>query len=161
MARICEISVVPSRDRVGTTKGAVRSAARRTHPVSETPVVDDASPVPPDAERMQNLSPAARVTWLATKLGAAGARRAGIEAAPGDAVALLRSDDVGHPDKLARQVGHPTSAAAVTCGGEGLDASGSHLRTRCALLAARHPASSFMGQPRARFRLRAWWDAAL
>lgn len=97
--------VVPTYDRVDLLRRALDSALSQTVPPGEVVVVDDASPDPVepvlaaayDAERL-------RVVRHDANRGAAAARNTGAEAATGEYVAFLDSDDYWAETKLERQL---------------------------------------------------------
>ena len=96
--------VIPVFNRRGPLERAIRSVLGQSRTGCELIVVDDAS--------AEDLAPARRLVeeaghrWLALpgNLGPAGARNAGADAARGDWVAFLDSDDVWLPRKLERQI---------------------------------------------------------
>ncbi|WP_340118937.1 glycosyltransferase [Pelagibius sp. 7325] len=96
--------VVPNFNREAELQRAVDSVLAQDYPAVEVVVVDDASTRPIRLE----VPPAAqdRVHWvrLAVNQGGATARNAGIDAAAGELVAFLDSDDVWTAGKLSRQV---------------------------------------------------------
>ena len=96
--------VIPNFNREAELQRAVDSVLAQDYPALEVIVVDDASTRPVRLE----LPPAAReaVRWLQLERngGGATARNAGIDAAKGEVVAFLDSDDVWTSDKLTRQM---------------------------------------------------------
>lgn len=125
--------IIPSFDRHEATLRAVASVRAQTMPVAQILVVDDASRPPlPETGWPEGLGDL-HVLRLEVNRGAAGARQAGIDAARGDVVAFLDSDDRWTPDKLARQ--YPLLKAdnpllAVSCGWQELHPDGSPGRRR-------------------------------
>jgi glycosyltransferase involved in cell wall biosynthesis len=96
--------VIPNFNREAELQRAVDSVLAQDYPALEVIVVDDASTRPVRLD----LPPAAReaVRWLQLERngGGATARNAGIDAAKGEVVAFLDSDDVWTSDKLTRQM---------------------------------------------------------
>jgi len=97
--------VIPTYNRRETVTRAVDSALDQTLTDREVIVVDDAS-TDGTVEALDRYADDPRVRVLAheTNRGGSAARNTGIEAARGQYVAFLDSDDVFHPEKLARQV---------------------------------------------------------
>lgn len=114
--------VVPTLDEAELTGRAVRSAMEQGPQVREVIVVDDGSEIPLSAAMLKINDARLRVLRLATNLGAAAARQAGIEAAGGELIAFLDADDVWLPGKLAAQLPllqaelDAGRLAAVACG---------------------------------------------
>lgn len=100
--------VIPVRNRRYELVRAVLSAAGQTYPDVEIVVVDDASTDSvPDAVLSDAAAAAGRpirILRSPQRVGACAARNLGIAAATGEYVAFLDSDDLWHPDKLARQM---------------------------------------------------------
>lgn len=96
--------VIPNYNRVTELQRAVESVLAQDYPALEIIVVDDAS----TRSVVLELPPSARevLRWISleTNAGGATARNAGIDAARGEVVAFLDSDDVWTSDKLTRQV---------------------------------------------------------
>lgn len=99
---------------------AVASVARQTHPIMEIIVVDDASTRMPTGDELQRLHKAVRLVRLTKNSGASVARQTGIDAASGEYLAFLDSDDFWLPCKIADQMAalaaHGDELTAVTCG---------------------------------------------
>lgn len=97
--------VIPTFNRQAELERAVASVLAQDYAPLEVVVVDDAS----TQEVRLDLPPGdqARVRWvrLGRNDGGATARNAGIDAARGELVAFLDSDDLWISEKLARQVG--------------------------------------------------------
>jgi glycosyltransferase involved in cell wall biosynthesis len=97
-------AVIPTFNRQAELQRAVDSVLAQDYPNFEIIVVDDASTRPASLD----LPAAARdrLRWIALPRngGGATARNAGIDAARGEVVAFLDSDDVWFSDKLSRQV---------------------------------------------------------
>lgn len=94
--------IIPTFNRALNVESAIRSALAQNYPDFEVIVVDDGSTdeTPYILNRLD--SPRLRVLRQANK-GVSAARNAAIEAAQGDIIALLDSDDVFLPGKLAAQ----------------------------------------------------------
>lgn len=110
--------VIPSYNRPDATMRAVSSVVAQTYSVDEIVVVDDASTIPLDAERLQAMDTRVRILPLDENRGAAGARQAGVDAARGEVLAFLDSDDLWRPGKLAAQLPLLKRRTAVSCGWE-------------------------------------------
>jgi glycosyltransferase involved in cell wall biosynthesis len=98
--------VIPTYNRQDMVQRAIQTALDQTYPPHEVIVVDDCST---DATRevVTNYGdPRVKLVARTTNGGGSAARNDGIDAATGDYVALLDSDDVWQPEKLARQVAH-------------------------------------------------------
>ena len=101
MPHLSVSTVVPTYNRARLLERALRSALAECRPGDEIIVVDDGSSDDTEAV-VRDLGPALR--YLRTPhLGAGAARNAGVEAATGDLVAFLDSDDEWAPGKLAWQ----------------------------------------------------------
>ncbi|WP_193311398.1 glycosyltransferase family 2 protein [Georgenia satyanarayanai] len=112
--------IIPHYGDTSTLKRAIESALDQTLPPQEIIVVDDASPVQDRealARLVKELSPSVRVVQLHENSGPGGARNAGWDAAGGDVVAFLDSDDSWLPTKLERQCGALESQALDLVGG--------------------------------------------
>lgn len=96
--------IIPNFNRKAELQRAVDSVLAQDYEALEIIVVDDAS----TTEVALSLSPQAEenLRWitLARNRGGATARNAGIDAAEGELIAFLDSDDVWTSDKLTRQV---------------------------------------------------------
>jgi glycosyltransferase involved in cell wall biosynthesis len=96
--------IIPAFRRPEGVREAIASALAQTHPVDEVIVVDDASgDGTPEAVR-SIADPRVRLVALAENRGQSGALNAGLDAATGDVIALLDSDDLWMPDKIATQL---------------------------------------------------------
>lgn len=96
--------VIPVHNRVSFIQGAIRTAVGQTTPPDEIVVVDDGS-TDGTAERLRTVGlPNLKVVTLPTNRGASAARNAGLEAASGDVVAFLDSDDEWWGWRLENQV---------------------------------------------------------
>jgi glycosyltransferase involved in cell wall biosynthesis len=91
--------VIPTRDRPGSTKAAIESALAQTFAPHEVIVVDDSS-----ARAVEYDHPRVRILRNVERRGGGAARNRGIDAAAGDWVAFLDSDDRWRRDKLERQL---------------------------------------------------------
>ena len=99
-----EVSVViPTYNRKEATIRAVQSALDQTLPPAEIIVVDDHSSDPAPAAELLALDPRIRLITHTRNRGASAARNTGIDAASGNWIAFLDSDDLWFPHKLARQ----------------------------------------------------------
>ena len=95
--------VIPSFNRPGATAHAVRSALGQTLRPHQIVVVDDASDVPLTHAVLGTDETRVELIRLSANGGAAAARQAGVDAANGDVVAFLDSDDLWTPGKLEAQ----------------------------------------------------------
>ncbi|MXQ12887.1 glycosyltransferase family 2 protein [Microvirga makkahensis] len=112
--------VIPTFNRQEATLRAINSALRQFRKPEEIIVVDDASAPPFSLAHPSLQDPCIRVINLPSNQGAAAARQAGVDAAAGDLIAFLDSDDQWLPEKLAHQLpflsqGH-SDLVAVSCG---------------------------------------------
>jgi len=96
--------VIPTYNRAGLIGGAVRSALDQGPAVAEVIVVDDASTDETGAAVAQIDDPRLRLVRRDRQGGPAAARNDGIEAATGEFVAFLDSDDRWLPDKINLQL---------------------------------------------------------
>lgn len=96
-------AIITAFRRPDIVKEAIRSALDQTYPVHEVIVVDDASGDATPDSVLAIPDPRVRLVTLTDNVGPAGAMNAGIYAATGDVVALLDSDDLWMPEKLAVQ----------------------------------------------------------
>jgi glycosyltransferase involved in cell wall biosynthesis len=98
--------VIPAYNRAHSVGRAIESAMAQTRAPDEIIVVDDCSS---DATREVltewRREPRVRLVFLAKNSGPAGARNAGVEAATGDLIAFLDSDDLWLPGHLVECVG--------------------------------------------------------
>lgn len=95
-------AVIPTRNRLDLVQRAIASVRSQTYPNVEIVVVDDGS-TDGTAETLADV-PDVRLVKLTEGVGGAGARNRGIEAATGDLIAFLDSDDEWLPEKLTQQV---------------------------------------------------------
>lgn len=95
--------VIPAYNRADTVKAAVESALGQSYKPLEIIVVDDASSDDP-AKALTDFHGSIRIIRHMTNRGAGAARNTGIDAAAGDYIAFLDSDDRWMPDKTARQI---------------------------------------------------------
>ncbi len=106
---------------------AVRSVLTQSFGDFELIGVDDASPDDSAERFLATRDPRLRIVRHPVNRGLAAARNTGIEAACGEYVALLDSDDIALPDRLGRQVAFlDRSPRFVLCGGhmQFMDAAG-------------------------------------
>ncbi len=96
--------VIPNYNREAELQRAVDSVLAQDYPALEIVVVDDASTCPIALDLPSAGREVLRWVALETNGGGATARNAGIDAAGGEVVAFLDSDDVWTSDKLARQM---------------------------------------------------------
>lgn len=94
--------VIPTHNRLSMLEEAVRSVEGQGHSDHELIVVDDGSS--DGTDRWLRAREGVRPVLLGRRHGPSFARNRGVEAARGDLVAFLDSDDLFLPDKLARQV---------------------------------------------------------
>jgi len=114
--------IIPTRDRPGATRNAIESALAQSHSPLEVIVVDDASVEPFAYEH-----PVVRVLRQDRHRGAGAARNRGTDAAFGEWVAFLDSDDCWLPEKLEQQfqqLGDPPMATLCCCNVVVMSASG-------------------------------------
>ena len=96
--------IIPTLNRLQLLKRAISSVAAQTYPHWKIIVVDDGS-TEPVAEYIEKLgSPRVRCIRHDRNLGACAARNTGMDAATGDWIAFLDSDDTWEPRKLEAQV---------------------------------------------------------
>jgi glycosyltransferase involved in cell wall biosynthesis len=96
--------VIPTHDRATIVERAICSVLAQTRPALEILVVDDGSTDDTAARLERYVDQTVRVLRLAERVGGSRARNIGIEAARGDWVAFLDSDDEWRPRKLERQL---------------------------------------------------------
>jgi GT2 family glycosyltransferase len=95
--------VIPTYNRATMVERAVRSALAQDYEALEVVVVDDGSS-DDTAARLAVFGDRVRLVCHPVNRGASAARNTGIEAARGEYVALLDSDDLWAPDKTRRQL---------------------------------------------------------
>jgi glycosyltransferase involved in cell wall biosynthesis len=96
--------VIPAFNSANVIRSAIESALRQTHPPLEVIVVDDASSDSTVEIATSYPDERVRVERAPANLGGAAARNRGIDAARGEFVALLDSDDLWLPRKLEIQM---------------------------------------------------------
>ena len=103
MSAITISVVIPTYNRAHTLPRALDSVLAQTRPAAEIIVVDDGSSDHTESMLRQGYP---MVRYLRqSNLGVSAARNTGIQAACGDWIALLDSDDAWLPEKLERQCG--------------------------------------------------------
>lgn len=114
--------IVPHWGDAAPLERALRSILGQTDPVAETIVVDDASPeeyrgdIGACIDAMRADGMAIRVLIMPRNGGPAAARNLGWAEARTEYVAFLDSDDVWHPEKIARQSAVMRETGAAFCG---------------------------------------------
>jgi glycosyltransferase involved in cell wall biosynthesis len=100
--------IIPTHNRAHSVGASIESVFAQSVPVLEVLVVDDASSDDTVAvvREMVARFPKIRVIALAENGGGGHARNIGIDAAEGDYLAFLDSDDTWFPDKLEKQLNH-------------------------------------------------------
>lgn len=112
-------AVVPTYNREAEVQRAVKSVLSQTYDDIQCIVVDDGSS-DGTAEKVKSLEDS-RIEYIQhdTNRGVSAARNTGIEAADGDYIAFLDSDDEWEPRKIERQVqeieSRPTSWNSIYC----------------------------------------------
>lgn len=97
-------AIIPAYRRPEGVKQAIAAALAQTAPIHEVIVVDDASgDGTPDAV-LSVVDPRVRLIALERNVGQSAATNIGIDAATGEVIALLDSDDLWLPEKLERQL---------------------------------------------------------
>lgn len=107
--------VIPAFNREDTVLRAVLSALGQTYPVLEVIVVDDCSTDGTVATVQTVEDPRVRVIRNRANSGACKSRNVGIEAAVGEYIALLDSDDEWLPEKLEKQMVALEASGADVC----------------------------------------------
>ena len=98
--------IIPSWNTASYVREAVDSALAQTYPNCEIIVVDDGSTDDTKAV-LEPYAKAKKITYIyQANKGLSGARNAGIKASAGEFIALLDSDDVFLPEKIAEQVAY-------------------------------------------------------
>lgn len=97
--------IIPTRNRLGSLRRALRSVFRQTFRDLAVTVVDDAS-TDGTAGAMRSLRASRRISYvrLPRSLGAAGARNVALRKTSAPYVAFLDSDDAWLPEKLEKQM---------------------------------------------------------
>ncbi len=112
--------VIPTYNRPDATVRAIGSALEQTRVPDEIVVVDDGSEPPFCPSEAIRDNPRVRILTLPSNQGASAARQAGINAARGNIIAFLDSDDRWLPGKLEAQLPllarSGSDLVAVACG---------------------------------------------
>jgi glycosyltransferase involved in cell wall biosynthesis len=95
--------IIPTFNRAAVIGRAIKSVLAQTHSVHEIIIVDDASS-DNTVQASLNCYPACRIIQFRRNQGAQAARSAGIQAATGEWIAFLDSDDWWLPQKLEWQL---------------------------------------------------------
>lgn len=112
--------IIPVRNRPDVIHRAIDSVLLQTTPVHEIIVVDDCSTdeTPSTIEARMRKGDPIKLVRLSNRMGAPHARNIGSDAAQGELLAFLDSDDAWSPDKIARQIElfrlHPSTPAVFT-----------------------------------------------
>ena len=106
--------VVPTYDRAGPVTRAVASVLAQSHQGLECIVVDDGS-TDDTADRLAAIKDPRLRVLSQDNQGVSAARNAGLAMAQGELLALLDSDDLWEPDKLALQVAHMQERGLEFC----------------------------------------------
>lgn len=106
--------IIPARNAEATIARAIASAVEQTVPPLEVIVIDDASSDGTVERAAAAGDGLVRIIALPARLGAAGARNAGIAAARGDIIAFLDADDTWDAEKTARQLDVIAAHPAMT-----------------------------------------------
>lgn len=96
-------AIIPAYNRAHCIGRAVESVLSQTRPLSEIVVVDDAS-TDDLARALEPFGERVRLIRHETNRGPSAARNTGLDAATGDLVAFLDSDDLWHAEKQERQL---------------------------------------------------------
>lgn len=110
--------IIPTHNRAHVIERAIGSVLAQDYPIHEIIVVDDCS-TDNTARLVRALPGPIRYLRMERNSGSQLARNAGIEAACGDYLAFLDSDDFWHPHKIRLQMARAMDAGtdvAVTCG---------------------------------------------
>jgi glycosyltransferase involved in cell wall biosynthesis len=123
-------AIIPAFNSATTIARALASVLAQSRMPDEIIVVDDRST--DGTAEIARATPSDRIRLISTQAnkGAGGARNAGIEAATGDVVAFLDSDDEWLPKKIEKQLAMLMSdsrLAFVTCGANSISPSGADL----------------------------------
>jgi glycosyltransferase involved in cell wall biosynthesis len=112
--------VIPTFNRPEATLRAIDSALKQSWRPDEVIVVDDASEPPFSSKPARPHDPRVRIVTLPSNSGASAARQAGVDAAKGDVIAFLDSDDQWLSAKLEVQMPllaqNRSELVAVSCG---------------------------------------------
>lgn len=123
--------VMPVYNAAGTVAQSMQSVLAQTHENVQLIIIDDCSTDTSREVIAQTVGTDARVSVLqhSSNRGVAAARNTGIEAATGDCIAFLDSDDWWHPRKLEVQLKqmHAAGAQVSYCGYQRVDNDGKFL----------------------------------
>lgn len=97
--------VIPAYGRIELLTEAIASVLNQTHRDLRLFVVDDASPEPLQPQ-LTTLNPQVQFFRLEKNSGSGPARNYGVAAGTAPLIAFLDSDDLWHPEKLAKQVAY-------------------------------------------------------
>lgn len=97
--------VIPAYGRPGLLTESIRSVLSQTHTEFNICVVDDATPAPLELQ-LSIRDPRLKFIRLEKNSGPAVARNRGVAVGSAPFVAFLDSDDLWHPEKLARQLSY-------------------------------------------------------
>ena len=110
-----EVSVIlPVGNREAYLREAIDSVLAQTHQDFELLLVADGVPSPVAAILSSYVDPRIRLLRMPVNVGISGARNVGLAAARGQFIALMDSDDVALPHRLATQVGFLRANPDVT-----------------------------------------------
>ncbi len=116
--RIMVSAIIPTYNRCDVIQRAINTVCNQSYKNLEIIVVDDASADNTEAVVKSMSDPRIRYIRHETNLGGATTRNTGIDAAKGEYIAFLDSDDLWKPQKISLQLAsiheHPDSAKVVS-----------------------------------------------